>query len=117
MGASNVQKLPQDRETRPPEDGREGKALSLRQVPQTKPETGQVARTLVLPKVPRRTGGHDSMTILFLHGWTSVPSGVKPHFISSMRTLPGHRYRSWHHLCSGRRIHRRGQAAPRSAGP
>jgi hypothetical protein len=50
-------------------------------MPQAKPETRQDARPLVLPEVlegKRRLG---PMTILFLHGWHSVPGGVKPTYL------------------------------------
>ena len=55
----------------------------LCQVPQTEPDAGQDARPLVLPEVPRRTGRADDMTILFLHGWTSMPGGVKPTYLAT----------------------------------
>ena len=42
----------QDWKAEPPENRREGQTLSLRQVPQTKPETCQDARPLVLPELP-----------------------------------------------------------------
>lgn len=33
---------------------------------------------MVLPEVPRREGAARVMKVLFLHGWRSVPGGVKP---------------------------------------
>ena len=39
-----------------PEDRRKGEAVSLREVPQAKPEVDQGARTVVLREVPLRSG-------------------------------------------------------------
>jgi hypothetical protein len=41
----------QDRQADSPENRREGQTLPLRQVPQTKPETCQNSRFLVLPEL------------------------------------------------------------------
>ncbi|HEY7326894.1 MAG TPA: alpha/beta hydrolase [Gemmataceae bacterium] len=51
-------------------------------MPPTKPETYQNTCTLVLPKMSQGKWLGDSMKILFLHGWQSVPGGVKPTFLA-----------------------------------
>ncbi len=50
-------------------------------MPQEKPEASQDAGTVVLPKLPQSKGQVSAMTILFLHGWQSVPGGVKPTYL------------------------------------
>jgi hypothetical protein len=52
----------------------------LRQVPQTKSEAGEDARSLVLSELLEGKGG--IVKILFLHGWQSVPGGVKPTYLA-----------------------------------
>jgi hypothetical protein len=46
-------------------------------VPQTKPETSQNARTLVLPEMPQRKRVRESMKILFLHSGLSASALVE----------------------------------------
>ena len=53
---SHAPEFPQDRQEGPPEDGREGQTLPLRQVPQAQPTARQDARALVLPSLPERAG-------------------------------------------------------------
>ena len=53
----------------------------MRQVPQTKPEAGEDARSVVLPELPQGKGSLGPMKLLFLHGWQSVPGGVKPTYL------------------------------------
>lgn len=53
----------------------------MRQVPQAKPEAGEDARSVALPELFVGTGHLDPMKILFLHGWRSVPGGVKPTYL------------------------------------
>src|SRR5438105_2267335 len=48
---------------------------------QAKPETCQDACPLVLPELLEGEGRFDPMKILFLHGWHSVPGGVKPTYL------------------------------------
>lgn len=50
-------------------------------MPQTKSEANQDTRPLVLPELPQGKGSIDIMKILFLHGWQSVPGGVKPTYL------------------------------------
>jgi pimeloyl-ACP methyl ester carboxylesterase len=50
-------------------------------VPQAKPKAGDDARPLVLPELPQGKGTVSPMNILFLHGWQSVPGGVKPTYL------------------------------------
>jgi hypothetical protein len=51
-------------------------------VPQAKPEAGQNARSVVLSELPQGKGRLGFMKILFLHGWQSVPGGVKPTYLA-----------------------------------
>jgi hypothetical protein len=50
-------------------------------VPETPPEAGLHPGPVVLPEPPQGDGAADAMKILFLHGWRSVPGGVKPTFL------------------------------------
>lgn len=69
------------RQTSSPEDGSSGQALPLCQVPQTQPEAGLHTGPVVLPELPQGDGAAHVMRILFLHGWQSVPGGVKPTYL------------------------------------
>jgi hypothetical protein len=50
-------------------------------VSQAKPEAGVHAGTVVLPHLPQGEHTDYLMKILFLHGWKSVPGGVKPSYL------------------------------------
>lgn len=69
------------RQASSPEDGTSGQALPLRQVPEAQPEAGLHPGTLVLSELPQGDGAAHAMSILFLHGWRSVPGGVKPTYL------------------------------------
>ena len=70
-----------DWETITPQNRLEGQTLPLCQMPQAEPEAHQDAGSLVLPELPPRSRRFGSMKILFLHGWHSVPGGVKPTYL------------------------------------
>lgn len=53
----------------------------MRQVPQAKPEAGEDSCSVVLLELPQGDGIVSAMKILFLHGWQSVPGGVKPTYL------------------------------------
>jgi hypothetical protein len=50
-------------------------------VPQAKPEARPDTSPVVLPELPQGKGSLDLMKILFLHGWHSIPGGVKPTYL------------------------------------
>ena len=68
-------------EASPAEDGSSGQALPLCQVPQTQPEDDIHPGSVVLPELSQGDGAAHVMKILFLHGWQSVPGGVKPTYL------------------------------------
>jgi hypothetical protein len=56
----------------------------VRELSEAKPEAREDPGAVVLPAVSGPAGGAErAMTILFLHGWTSVPGGVKPTYLSA----------------------------------
>jgi hypothetical protein len=50
-------------------------------VPQTQPEAGLHPGPVVLPELPQGDGAAHVMKVLFLHGWQSVPGGMKPTYL------------------------------------
>ncbi len=68
-----------------PKTAVKGKRYHCAIVPQTKSEAGQDARSVVLPELPQGKGSLGPMKILFLHGWQSVPGGVKPTYLNAAR--------------------------------
>jgi pimeloyl-ACP methyl ester carboxylesterase len=82
-GKPHGKELSQDRQKGSPENHCEGEALPLRRVSQAQPETGNNLRPLVLPELPPRKRRHPAMKILFLHGWQSVPGGIKPTYLAA----------------------------------
>jgi hypothetical protein len=75
------QELSHERKTLAPANGGERKALPLRDLSQAECEAGFAAGALVLRALLARKRGRDAMKILFLHGWHSVPGGVKPTYL------------------------------------
>jgi hypothetical protein len=69
------------RETSPPKDGPSGQTLPLCQVQETQSEAGLHPGPVVLPDLSQAERATGVMKILFLHGWQSVPGGVKPTYL------------------------------------
>jgi hypothetical protein len=51
-------------------------------VPQAQPETRLHPGAVVLPELSEAERAGGAMKILFLHGWNSVPGGVKPTYLT-----------------------------------
>jgi len=81
-GDSDGKEDSQDRKKGASENRLERQTLPLRQVPQTKPETCKNSGPLVLSELPPRKGRLGLMKILFLHGWHSIPGGLKPAYLA-----------------------------------
>ena len=64
-----------------PKTAPRGKRYPLRQVPQAKSEAGLHPGPVVLSELSQAERVTCLMKILFLHGWQSVPGGVKPTYL------------------------------------
>ena len=64
-----------------PKTAIKGKRFRCAKCRKRSPKPVKNARPVVLPKLPQSKRRFDAMTILFLHGWQSVPGGVKPTYL------------------------------------
>src|SRR5262249_20032429 len=85
VGGPDGEERPPHGEKRPPQDGGEGQALPLRQVPQAEPEARAHPRPLVLPELPEGERRLDPVTAAGLLGRRDAPGPAR---IADERTRP-----------------------------